>query len=143
MEQFTVSGPPGLESGWNLYQYAPNPLSWVDPLGLSNLSTTFKAMFREAKRKLGIPKNTNTPQAVKLFDSKYENRTVWEFNCNGDKKYIIIHENDIFCRDPHLHTADDLHEKPLEKNVCYNQHPGHIPENKTGITDMRGKKRCP
>ncbi|MBN6033096.1 HNH endonuclease [Pantoea ananatis] len=24
----------GLEGGWNLYQYAPNPLSWVDPLGL-------------------------------------------------------------------------------------------------------------
>ncbi|WP_319019466.1 hypothetical protein [Pantoea ananatis] len=25
----------GLKGGWNLYQYAPNPLSWVDPLGLS------------------------------------------------------------------------------------------------------------
>ncbi|XYH22333.1 RHS repeat-associated core domain-containing protein [Pantoea ananatis] len=47
--RFTVQDSIGLEGGWNLYQYAPNPLSWVDPLGLSNLPTTFKAMFREAK----------------------------------------------------------------------------------------------
>ncbi len=138
--RFRVQDPTGLEGGWNLYQYAPNPLSWVDPLGLSNLPTTFKAMFREAKRKLGIPKNTNTPQAVKVFDSKYENRTVWEFNHSGDKKYIIMHEDDKFGRGPHLHTADDLHGNPLEKNVRYNQHPGHIPENKIEITDMREKK---
>ncbi|MDO5667742.1 MAG: type IV secretion protein Rhs, partial [Alcaligenaceae bacterium] len=25
--------PIGLAGGWNLYQYAPNPLSWVDPWG--------------------------------------------------------------------------------------------------------------
>jgi len=27
--------PIGLAGGLNLYQYAPNPLSWIDPLGLS------------------------------------------------------------------------------------------------------------
>lgn len=27
--------PLGLNGGINLYAYAPNPLSWVDPLGLS------------------------------------------------------------------------------------------------------------
>jgi RHS repeat-associated protein len=59
--RFTVQDPIGLEGGWNLYQYAPNPLSWMDPLGLNNLSTAFKAMFREAKRKLDIPKNTEQP----------------------------------------------------------------------------------
>ncbi len=30
--RFTVQDPIGLEGSWNLYQYAPNPLSWVDPL---------------------------------------------------------------------------------------------------------------
>ncbi|MEX2951074.1 hypothetical protein AB4K01_07670 [Serratia fonticola] len=25
----------GLAGGINLYQYAPNPLGWVDPLGLT------------------------------------------------------------------------------------------------------------
>nr|WP_275269366.1 RHS repeat-associated core domain-containing protein [Pantoea ananatis] len=33
--RFTVQDPTGLEGGWNLYHYAPNPLSWMDPLGLS------------------------------------------------------------------------------------------------------------
>ena len=24
----------GFNGGWNLYQYAPNPFGWIDPLGL-------------------------------------------------------------------------------------------------------------
>ncbi len=34
--RFTVQDPTGLAGGLNLYQYAPNPLSWIDPLGLEN-----------------------------------------------------------------------------------------------------------
>nr|WP_267900378.1 RHS repeat-associated core domain-containing protein [Enterobacter huaxiensis] len=30
-----VQDPIELNSGWNLYQYAPNPLGWIDPWGLS------------------------------------------------------------------------------------------------------------
>ena len=33
--RFTTQDPIGLAGGLNLYQYAPNPLSWIDPLGLS------------------------------------------------------------------------------------------------------------
>ncbi|CAI0893302.1 Cell wall-associated polypeptide CWBP200 [Serratia entomophila] len=32
--RFTTQDPIGLRGGLNLYQYAPNPLMWVDPLGL-------------------------------------------------------------------------------------------------------------
>jgi len=32
--RFTQQDPIGLAGGLNLYQYAPNPLGWVDPLGL-------------------------------------------------------------------------------------------------------------
>ena len=32
--RFTQPDPIGLLGGFNLYQYAPNPLSWIDPLGL-------------------------------------------------------------------------------------------------------------
>ncbi|HGM5488823.1 TPA: hypothetical protein ACKP1B_000404 [Serratia fonticola] len=35
----------GLKGGLNLYQYAQNPLSWIDPLGLSCGSTT-ESVFR-------------------------------------------------------------------------------------------------
>ena len=33
--RFTVQDPIGLAGGCNLYQYAPNPLTWIDPLGLA------------------------------------------------------------------------------------------------------------
>ncbi|MDU7376733.1 MAG: RHS repeat-associated core domain-containing protein, partial [Enterobacteriaceae bacterium] len=33
--RFTQQDPIGLAGGLNLYQYAPNPLSWSDPLGLT------------------------------------------------------------------------------------------------------------
>lgn len=35
--RFTTQDPIGLAGGWNLYQYAPNPYTWVDPLGLMTL----------------------------------------------------------------------------------------------------------
>jgi len=34
--RFTQQDPIGLAGGLNLYSYAPNPLGWIDPLGLSN-----------------------------------------------------------------------------------------------------------
>ncbi|MER3281305.1 RHS repeat-associated core domain-containing protein, partial [Salmonella enterica] len=38
-----ISGDPiGLRGGLNLYQYAPNPLSWIDPLGLATVDVTFE-----------------------------------------------------------------------------------------------------
>ncbi|EFB2829528.1 hypothetical protein FHD45_22790, partial [Escherichia coli] len=33
--QYRCVDPIGLRGGLNLYAYAPNPLSWIDPLGLS------------------------------------------------------------------------------------------------------------
>ncbi|WP_238158697.1 RHS repeat-associated core domain-containing protein, partial [Trabulsiella odontotermitis] len=32
--RFTTQDPIGLAGGLNLYQYAPNPIGWIDPLGL-------------------------------------------------------------------------------------------------------------
>ncbi|UUE36446.1 DUF6531 domain-containing protein [Pectobacterium aroidearum] len=37
--RFTTQDPIGLAGGINLYQYAPNPLGWVDPLGLTKILT--------------------------------------------------------------------------------------------------------
>ena len=33
--RFTQPDPIGLNGGFNLYQYAPNPFTWIDPLGLT------------------------------------------------------------------------------------------------------------
>nr|WP_240153522.1 RHS repeat-associated core domain-containing protein [Erwinia amylovora] len=39
--RFTQTDPIGLAGGLNLYAYAPDPLSWVDPLGLSKCKSDF------------------------------------------------------------------------------------------------------
>ena len=39
--RFIVTDPIGLKGGLNLYQYAPNPLSWIDPLGLALTGVDF------------------------------------------------------------------------------------------------------
>ncbi|QDY40903.1 RHS repeat-associated core domain-containing protein [Candidatus Pantoea soli] len=49
--RFISQDPVGLAGGLNLYQYAPNPLSWIEPLGLS------KCKVIEAK---------NRPEAINL-----------------------------------------------------------------------------
>ncbi len=48
--RFTVQDPIGLKGGWNLYQYAPNPQDWIDPLGLTGKplnSPTVKNWFNK------------------------------------------------------------------------------------------------
>lgn len=50
--RFTTQDPIGLRGGLNLYQYAPNPLGWIDPLGLA----------------FGSGKGTHNAKAT-LFDS--------------------------------------------------------------------------
>jgi len=35
--RFTQTDPIGLAGGLNLYQYAPNPIGWIDPWGLNSL----------------------------------------------------------------------------------------------------------
>jgi len=61
--RFTTPDPIGLAGGLNLYQYAPNPVGWVDPWGWSctpNKKTSYQGTsrrdaFRQAKRDAGIP----------------------------------------------------------------------------------------
>ncbi|WP_049601824.1 RHS repeat-associated core domain-containing protein, partial [Yersinia similis] len=36
--RFITPDPIGLAGGLNLYQYAPNPLGWIDPWGLTNVT---------------------------------------------------------------------------------------------------------
>jgi len=64
--RFMQQDPIGLAGGLNLYQYAPNALGWIDPLGLTkckpNKKTTYEGKsrrdaLRQAKRDAGIPMN--------------------------------------------------------------------------------------
>ena len=39
--RFISTDPEGLDEGWNLFQYAPNAINWLDPLGLKKQSKTY------------------------------------------------------------------------------------------------------
>lgn len=68
--RFVSKDPIGLAGGLNLNQYAPNPISWVDPLGLA-CSQTRRASLREVRRQLGIPmsQQPTSQKMVPLTDS--------------------------------------------------------------------------
>ena len=60
----------GLAGGLNPYAYVPNPLKYVDPLGLACCPPKFGSRneaFRAAKRDTGIPMNQ---QPDRIFNSK-------------------------------------------------------------------------
>ncbi|WP_238158696.1 RHS repeat-associated core domain-containing protein, partial [Trabulsiella odontotermitis] len=44
--RFTTQDPIGLAGGLNLYQYAPNPIGWIDPLGLATVDAIFEMAGR-------------------------------------------------------------------------------------------------
>ncbi|MBY3718729.1 RHS repeat domain-containing protein [Escherichia coli] len=46
MGRFLTPDPIGLAGGLNLYAYAPNPLGWIDPLGLNSLGIDSNNIFR-------------------------------------------------------------------------------------------------
>jgi RHS repeat-associated protein len=66
-----VSGDPiGLEGGTNLHVFVPNPVLWVDPLGLT-CHPTRRESLREIRRQLGVPMSQQpiSQKMVPLTDS--------------------------------------------------------------------------
>ncbi|MEZ2603178.1 RHS repeat-associated core domain-containing protein [Kluyvera intermedia] len=57
--RFTQLDPVGLRGGLNLYQYAPNPLSWIDPLGLAATGD-----YGQMPVMPGYQKHHNIPQSM-------------------------------------------------------------------------------
>uniref|UniRef100_UPI001EF53B78 RHS repeat-associated core domain-containing protein n=1 Tax=Snodgrassella communis TaxID=2946699 RepID=UPI001EF53B78 len=51
--RFTQPDPIGLLGGFNLYQYAPNGLTWIDPWGLSSCRLRFMGRTPSKKSKTG------------------------------------------------------------------------------------------
>ncbi|MBR9771252.1 MAG: hypothetical protein GYB54_09025 [Gammaproteobacteria bacterium] len=141
--RFTTQDPIGLAGGENLYMYAPNPTGWVDPLGLSGAETpTRRAEFRAAKRQAGIPQSSQFDTHKYVYDNNYENRTVYQFGEQpGDRRYVVLHEDDQFGRGPHFHGATDSKGDPMEPGR-YDQLPGHHPEDDRGFSASRRGCSC-
>ncbi|EJN6958654.1 RHS domain-containing protein [Photobacterium damselae] len=84
--RFTTVDPIGLAGGLNNYQYVPNPVNWVDPLGLMSVDgngcvkkwkrfdkyhESRREAFRQAKKDAGIPMSSqaNKVKNVDLTDA--------------------------------------------------------------------------
>lgn len=71
--RFTQPDPIGLEAGFNLYQYAPNAIDWIDPLGLMKCGTAN-----------GNHKSNTKPNHVYVIRNKRTGE-VYKFGISGGK----------------------------------------------------------
>ena len=97
-----------------------------------NKDISRREAFRKAKESSDIPRSSEYKTHKYVYDSETENRTVYEFDVDGEQKYIIEHNEDKFGRGPHFHGADGSKGSPFCRGR-YNQYPGHYPEDFQGF----------
>ena len=110
--RFIVLDSIGLNDGGDLYQYAPNPLGWIDPLGIASCSTKFKSRntaIGAAKRDAEIPTNQQ-PSKVELAPLKDRN---WKSILGDEHLSLKTREYTFSCPDG-------------ESIVIQDHSPGHI-----------------
>uniref|UniRef100_UPI001F4FD995 RHS repeat-associated core domain-containing protein n=1 Tax=Rosenbergiella epipactidis TaxID=1544694 RepID=UPI001F4FD995 len=89
--RFTQLDPIGLAGGINLYQYAPNALGWVDPLGLSRECSAEKIpITRNSARKLLRSRGLNKQIQYDTINS-FDGQIYASKGMPGDKFTITEH----------------------------------------------------
>ncbi len=109
--RFISQDPIGLDGGFNLYRYAPNPTGWTDPRGWECWSTARKNYWKaEAK----APTQTYSPaNLARMAEGKAPRITVEVISRKTDKisikEYSLeLHHNAI----PQRVGGDGVHESP-------------------------------
>lgn len=77
MGRFITPDPIGLAGGINLYQYAPNPLSWIDPLGLSCTFDSKSNRWRNNETGRFTKRPIDPSELVHNGQIKYNDVTQW------------------------------------------------------------------
>ncbi|HCB3588297.1 PAAR-like domain-containing protein [Citrobacter koseri] len=75
--QYICADPIELRGGINLYSYAPNPLSWIDPLGLSCKTVKAKSRndaLRQAQQHAQVPRISRGGENIGLDDLNLTSR---------------------------------------------------------------------
>ncbi|MEY0247848.1 RHS repeat-associated core domain-containing protein, partial [Morganella morganii] len=89
--RFTQQDPIGLAGGLNLYQYAPNPLMWVDPWGLNVVVVRYmgEAEVKAVSEAKGL-----------VLNNKSSKKAIWvntgnaDFNPSGAKHRVTLELGD-------------------------------------------------
>ncbi|WP_260608112.1 RHS repeat-associated core domain-containing protein [Xanthomonas cerealis] len=85
--RFINQDPIGLEGGTNLYQYAPNPISWIDPWGLTCAATNLPRL--RGKRVSQIEKILQKFGFTRVNPNNNSNRT-WR---HSDGSEVRVHQH--------------------------------------------------
>ncbi|MGN6084207.1 RHS repeat domain-containing protein, partial [Trinickia sp.] len=103
MGRFISMDPIGLTGGLNLYQYAPNPAQWVDPLGLTCCPCEGKAIIRHYAVQ-GSRTGHYTVEVESNTASAHTHQT--EDPETGDTTIVNERQRRVMTGDPILHTAE-------------------------------------
>jgi RHS repeat-associated protein len=101
--RFISADPVGLAGGFNLHQYAPNPVQWIDPLGLTCCPCGGKAIIRhydvEGSRTGHYTVEVQTNAASVHTHQVQDPET-------GDTTIVNERRERLMAGDPVLHTAE-------------------------------------
>ena len=102
--RFTTVDPIGLLGGTNNYEYAPNPLTWIDPLGLSCKENSWNKF--QSQHKGEYANSTEASKAYKKINNArlrqqqmLENNVGFNLSPTAWDKYPTIGRNGTFISD--------------------------------------------
>lgn len=145
--RFTQPDPISIRGGLNLYQYAPNPLSWIDPWGLCSFFNFIKKWHDKRTKEIfgnldGLTiRKPGSNIADRIYDAKY-------------KGYDIEYKSDNFNREPRTQSGLERMKTQAEKDAKYKasgqsnpywhfeHNPGVDPKMKV-VTDILDKAGIP
>jgi RHS repeat-associated protein len=84
--RFISQDPIGLLGGINLYQYAPNPVTWIDPLGLTGTPPIITADEITDKTRTEIRDLAKDKGLVPVKNDSDGQPTKWKCPCTGKER---------------------------------------------------------
>ncbi|MEN5160724.1 RHS repeat domain-containing protein, partial [Achromobacter spanius] len=125
--RFIAKDPIGFAGGLNVYQYADNPVGWVDPLGLTGISPIIDPADVAGKTPLEINQFSRSVGLIQKGPDPIVGQGAYVDPITG-KQRVLIHTNALPC---HCHVNNSAGERlnALGKVVAPESLEAHLPIN--------------